>query len=287
MSPKSRPRRAACLACAPARRRRWPRGRRDAPKRIVALTPVHRQHARGARREAGRDRRSARRARDASTARSRASAAAALPPERAEHGAAREPAAGPRALVADLDEGHADDARLDIRVEDPEPRTVARPVRRRRGDRARSSAARAGRRRWSRRMQRERRAARREIREPAARDAGPRRRPHALRLPAEQLGRRRRQRAGGAALTGGRRRAAASRGSPTRSSWREDPDIIIAVPHASAEDIHGIADYLRSTRPGKLTSAAQTTASTSRPTTRCCRPTPTSADDHATSARAT
>ena len=68
----------------------------------------------------------------------------------------------------------------------------------------------------------------------------------------------------------------------------EDPDIIIGVPHARAEDLDGIRRYMRVEPDLEADERRRrTTASTSRATTRCCRPTSTSRRRSAASARAT
>ena len=83
--------------------------------------------------------------------------------------------------------------------------------------------------------------------------------------------------AGGTLLTGGRN----DRGGFARISDEvvvaEDPDVIIAVPHAAAKDIPSIARYLRSNPAWSTTRRCATSASTCPPTTRCSRPAPTRA----------
>ena len=81
--------------------------------------------------------------------------------------------------------------------------------------------------------------------------------------------------AGGTLLTGGRN----DRGGFARISDEvvvaEDPDVIIAVPHAAAKDIPSIAKYLRRTPRGPPPGRCARSASTCPPTTRSCRPAPT------------
>ena len=89
-------------------------------------------------------------------------------------------------------------------------------------------------------------------------DADPRRRPHPVHLPPQQLGRRHRHQ--------GRRRAADRRRRAPSSGFErisdevvvaENPDVIIAVPHANEDDIPSLTEYLRTNPAWSSTTAAQ------------------------------
>ena len=94
--------------------------------------------------------------------------------------------------------------------------------------------------------------------------------------------------AGGELLTGGVSSGSGFERISDEVVVAENPDIIIAVPHANADDIPSLTDYLRD-EPGLVAAPRRrrTAGSTSRSTTRCCRPAPTSPARSARSAAPT